>query len=574
VRLLLPPRRFALSAIVVLTSACGRSDRGLFHDVTASSGVDFRFRSDIVESKIVATMGGGSALGDFDNDGDLDLFLVNSVRKYGSRTNSGNCGRLYRNRGDGTFEDATPQSGILQCAWGCGAWWADLDNDGWLDLYVTNLGADELWHNARNGAFLRAGAGRFPDDPRYSIPAAFLDADRDGLLDVFVGNYVATSLEEESARGLREQKLPDEYEPPGNSFFRQRTDGTFADATDEAGLSDARGRTIGAIALDLGEDGITDLYLANDQMPNVLFRGRGDGTFEDVSIETGADRPPTGPTAFGGPSRSGMGLASTDFDRDGRPDLFITNFANEPNTLYRNVEGQLLENVEATTGLAAPSFPLSAWGCNFLDFDNDGWSDLFVSNGQILPRWVYWFLRAFSEKASRYNVGERTYRQRQHLFRNRGGTFEQVSPDVGGDLSRLVTSGRGSAAGDLDGDGRLDLVLAPVSDPARVFRNQTPNGGHWIELLPVADGDPRTPLHAKVSLRYGDRTVVEEFTIQPSYASGSYVPLHFGLGDATRIDSLEIKWPEGDVQILDPPSVDRAYRVSRRGLSVGLAGPK
>jgi len=564
-----------LWAALAAAAGCTR-EAGLFREVTRASGVRFRYRSDIVEAKLIATMGGGAALGDFDNDGALDLFLVNSVRSSRSSSNEGNCGRLYRGRGDGTFEDATERSGIRQCGWGVGAWWVDLDNDGFLDLYVTNLGGNDLWHNNGNGTFTRAAARRFPDDRRYSIPAAFLDADRDGRLDVFVGNYVVTSLEEESSRALARQKLPDEYDPPGASFFLQKADGTFEEATAAVGLSGVRGRTIGAVAFDYDGDGITDLYVADDQSPNYLFRGRGDGTFDDVSDETGTDAPADGPTAFGRRYRSGMGLAVADYDGDGLPDLFITNFANEPNTLYRNVEGTLFEETDAKAGLARPSIPYSAWGCNFFDYDNDGWPDLFVSNGQILPRWLYWLMRLYSKKAGNYSIGERTYRQPQHLFRNRGdGTFERVPRRKMGDIGAIRRAGRGTAAGDLDGDGRLDLVLSPLSDDAMVFRNEAPNTGHWVEILPVCAGCGRTPLHAKVTVGFSGRKATQEFTIQPSYASGSYVPLHFGLGGARRIESLEVDWPEGEAQGLPPPPVDRRYRVSRKdGVMEGLRGLK
>jgi hypothetical protein len=568
----------AVLAVLAAAAACARREPGLFRDVTKASGVDFKWRSDIVEAKLIATMGGGVAAGDFDNDGRVDLFLPNSVRraKAARESNADNCGKLYRGRGDGTFEDVTARSQIRQCGWGHGAFWVDLDNDGWLDLYVTGLGPKELWHNNGDGTFTLLPPEKTPDDRRYSIPAAFLDANRDGLLDVFIGNYVVTTLEAEEALTMTTQKLPDQYDPPGSSLHLQRADGNWEDATAKSGVGAARGRTIGAIAFDYNGDGITDLYLADDQTENYLFRGRGDGTFEDVSTETGTDAPQDGPTAFGGRYRSGMGLAVADYDGDGRPDIFITNFANEPNTLYRNVDGQIFEGIEAKAGLAAPSLPYSAWGCNFLDYDNDGWPDLFVSNGQILPRWVYWLMRSFSKKAHNYSIGERTYRQPQHLFHNRGdGTFEKVAPEAMGDLGRIRRSGRGSASADLDGDGRLDLVLAPIGDPVQVFRNETPRPGHWLEILPVCAGCGRTPLHARVTVSAGGRKRVQEFTIQPSYASGSYLPLHFGLGTSTQIDSVEVRWPEGTEQTLPGPVVDRAYRLSRKeGLMEGLAGPK
>jgi enediyne biosynthesis protein E4 len=548
----------------------------LFQNVTGPSGIHFRYRSDLIEAKLIATMGGGAALGDFDNDGRLDLFLPNSVRKARAKSNADNCGKLYRNEGGGRFEDVTARSGIRQCEWAFGAYWVDLDNDGWLDLYITNLGGNELWHNNGDGTFSRAPAGRFPDDRRFSIGAAFLDANRDGRLDVFVGNYVVASLAEESKRTITQQMLPDEYDPPGNSFWIQRPDGTFEDATARAGLSATRGRNIGAIAFDYDGDGVTDLYLADDQSPNYLFRGRGDGTFEDVSTQTGTDAPTEGQTAFGRKYRSGMGLAVADYDGDGWPDLFVTNFANEPNTLFHNLDGQLFEETDAKAGLAAPSIPLSAWGCEFFDYDNDGWPDLFVSNGQILQRWLYWFMRVFSKKARNYNIGERSYRQLQHLFRNRGdGTFEKVDPRRMGDLGSIKLAGRGTAVGDLDGDGRLDLVLEPLSDAVVILRNTTPHPGHWIEILPVGSGDGRTPLHARVRVAFGGRTQIQEFTIQPSYASGSWVPLHFGLGAASRVESVRVSWPDGTVETHPGPAVDRAYRVSKReGLMPGLAGRK
>jgi hypothetical protein len=216
-----------------------------------------------------------------------------------------------------------------------------------------------------------------------------------------------------------------------------------------------------------------------------------------------------------------MGLAVADYDRDGRPDLFITNYANEPNTLYRNVHGKLFEETDESAGLAEPSIPLSAWGCQFFDADNDSWPDLYVSNGQILPRWLYHLMRLFSKKAENYNIGEKSYRQAQHFFRNRGdGTFDPLPAEGPGRSGEERFPGRGTAAADFDGDGRLDLVLSPLSDPVHVYRNRLEGTGHWIEILPV--GSRR--LHAaarQVAIEVAGRTLAEEFTIQPSYASGS-----------------------------------------------------
>ena len=346
------------------------------------------------------------------------------------------------------------------------------------------------------------------DGGKFTIGLAALDADGDGLPDVYVGNYLDTdSLRESKAPGTSFM-TPDEYKGQDNQLLRNLGAWKFADVTDASGAKDPGSKTIGAVALDYDGDGMTDLYVANDQWRNTLFHNEGGGVFRDVSDETGTGYPEEGSvTAFGRKTRSGMGLVATDLDGDGRPDLCVTNYANEPDTLYRNVEGAVFAESEreAFGGDHDPVLPLSKWGVASLDFDNDGKDDLAVSSGQILSRFFTVVGQWFNPKAKNFAVGEKSYAQRQFLFRNESAPGTMAFRDVSaasGDLGRLCVVGRGLSAGDLDGDGREDLVFNPIDAPAIVLRNTAP-GGNALEILPVAGADRKTVLGTRVTVVRG-----------------------------------------------------------------------
>ena len=497
-----------------------------FTDVTKRAGLTFRFESDLRRGRNLATMGGGVAMGDFDGDGFLDLFFTGSVSN-GDKPEAGPCGVLYRNRGDGTFEDVTARSEIRSCGWTMGASWVDLDGSGRLDLVVTGVGRTTLWKNLGDGTFREEGAARGLVAPGYAVGLAAGDVNGDGRVDLYIVGYLDTDARKERSFPWYAMRLPEDYDGQPATLLVQDAEGRFHERAEAAGVTNAGGRGLGAVFFDYDGDGREDLFVANDRRPNVLYRGHGDGTFEDVTLETGA-----GARDHRAP-RAGMGIAIGDYDGDGRPDILVTNFAGEPNTLYRNVEGALFDDASEAAGVDRASLPYMQWGTDFADFDNDGRMDLVAASGHLVPRILLTFAKLHRKGGlGIYGLGDRHYKQPPLVWRNEGhGRLADVTPGSG-DWAGLRLSARGLAAGDVDGDGRVDVALAAVSGGIRLMKNSTASHTHALEILPVAGADRRTVLGTKVVVNAGGVRQVQEFILRPSYASGAWVPLHFGLGEA------------------------------------------
>jgi hypothetical protein len=545
-----------MAAAVLLAATAGAATI-TFSDVTKASGVRFRFRTDLRRGRMIATMGGGVAAADFDGDGFLDLFFTGSAAN-ANKPGNGPCGVLYRNRGDGTFEDVTARSGIRACGWQMGAHWVDVDSDGRPDLVIAGLDCTRVWHNLGGGAFRDVTAELGIDVGRqFTIGVAAGDADGDGRVDLYFLGYLQTTPEKERSFPQFQIRMPEDYAGETGILFRQRDDGRFEDVTKRAGLDNAVGRGTGAVFFDYDGDGKADLFVANDRASNRLYRNGGDGTFADVTEETGAG-------ARGGKPRAGMGIAIGDPFGSGRPDVYVTNFSGETNTYYRNLEGALFEDATEATGSGRQSWPYVQWGTGFADFDDDGRPDLYAVSGHLVPHLLAKIAGLFNHRhLSDMFQGDQAYREPIALWRNEGGKFVDAAAGSG-DLGRVRLCARGSAVGDFDGDGRLDLAVAAISGGARIFRNTTAPSGHAIEILPAAGSDRRTALGTKVRVVAGGTTQTQEFIAQPSYASSSWTPLHFGLGTAARVDSIEIV-PPGQTAArwtLRGVEADRLYRLT------------
>lgn len=546
----------AACAAVRLRPGAGDPSAGVFRDVTASSGIGFRFRTDIRRLKMITTVTGGCAFGDADGDGLADLWVTNSVPRWG-KPNEKNCGRLYRNRGGGRFEDATDRSGVRACGLGMGAFWVDLDGDGDNDLYLTNVGPNQLFVNRGDGTFDEA-RGSGLEDPLFSVGAAFVDYDSDGDVDVAVANYLDSTPEWESAQPQFELRVPEDYVGQPSRLYRNEGDGLFRDVTAEAGLAlpPAETKTFGIAVLDYDADGRSDLYFVNDRVSNRLFRNLGDGRFEETTAEAGAG-------VLGRDPRAGMGVAVGDADGDGATDLFVTNFGGEPNSYYRNVEGALFEDAGDTLGGAPIGLPWVRWGTHFADFDHDGWPDLYAVGGHLAPRYARALGHYKSGKAAYVEAGDPAYRQRTVLLRNRGGgRFEEWT--AAGALETVRMSGRGSAVADVDDDGDLDLFVVDLAGPSRLFENAVGQRGSWIRIDPRPGPDRRTVLGTRVTVTAGGRAQVRELQVSPSYASGSLTDIHFGLGGAQRA-TVEVRWPDGHAVRLGEVDARRVYRLTRAG---------
>jgi len=533
----------------------------MFTDVTKISGITFSHVSSPEKKYIVESMSGGVALFDYDKDGFLDVYLVNAPTVATALTPKQSRSELWRNRGDGIFVDVTESSGVGYPGWGMGAVAADFDSDGWEDLYVTCFGPNRLYRNNGDGTFsdvtARAGVG----DPRWSAGAAFADYDGDGWLDLFVANYADVRLDALPEfgkgrfcefHGIPVQCGPRGLPGSGDSLYRNRGDGTFEDVSAKAGVTDPDGRFgMGVSWNDFDGDSRQDLFVANDAGPNFLYRNRGDGSFVDVALQAG--------TAFNedGKAQGSMGVAVGDYNHSGGWSLLVTNFADEYNALYRHDKAFLFTDVSFASQTAEPSVPLVGWGAHFLDYDNDGWLDVLVVNGHVYPQ------------VERAGLAAR-YHQPKLLYRNRGnGTFTQVTSVAGAAIGEPSVS-RGSAVGDLDNDGDLDVVINNLDGSPTVLRNDGGNRNNYLVVDLEGRGGNRSAVGAIVTVKTADFVQRAARRSGDSYLSHSDKRLHFGLGSRTRIDSIEVRWPDGVVQEFEGIAANTFIKIAEGRASIGI----
>jgi enediyne biosynthesis protein E4 len=513
----------------------------LFRDVAASAGLKFTHdRGGTPQHQLPETMGSGLAWLDYDNDGWLDLYVVQSG-PFPEKGSGRPPDRLFRNNGDGTFTDVTEKAGLKNTGYGMGVVAADYDNDGNVDLFITNFGRNVLYRNNGDGTFTDVTAKAGVAGSGWSTSAAFADFDGDGYLDLFVARYLDYSVEKnyfcgDPATGRRDYCHPSLYPPASSLLYRNNRDGTFTDVSESSGVSKVMGKGLGVVVSDLDGDGKPDVYVACDTTMNLLFHNLGGMKFEDASLASGAGVNAAG-RAFGG-----MGVNAGDVDGDGLPDLLVANFEAEPNSLYRNLGSGVFEDVSSTSGFGLPHFTFSGFGLNLLDVANAGRLDVFIANGHVL------------EVPKMQGV---TYAERPFLMWNDGkGHFVERGC---GEPFRRELVGRGSAAADYDNDGAVDIAVSNSGGALELLRNEGRHGG-WIGLLLRGRTSNRQGIGAKVTLETELSRQVREVKAGDSYLSSSDPRIHFGVGKATQIKSLEIRWPSGIVQKVEGARLGR-YQV-------------
>jgi enediyne biosynthesis protein E4 len=498
-----------------------------FHDTCGSLAKDY----------LVETTGSGVALFDFNNDGLLDVLLVNGSsfeildNPHVPRTSS----RLFHNNGNGTFTDVTEESGLINHGWGTGVTIGDYDNDGYRDVFITNFGSNALFHNNGDGTFTNVTREAGLESSNWNMGCAWGDYDRDGRLDLYVSRYVdfdrTRITRPEADTYCRYQGIPVACGPQGlpglpDYLYHNEGDGKFREVSADVGIRDTgRAYGMGVSWVDFDNDGWPDIYVANDSMPNFLWRNKRNGQFEEVGFEAGCA------VSADGRAQSSMGIAVGDYDNDGWMDLFVTNFAEDYSTLYHNNHGQF-EDVTYQAGLGTVSYNQLKWGAGFVDFDNDGWKELFVANGHIYPQ------------------ADRTqsrYRQANQLFCNlRNGRFDLVSGQEAGFTKPC--SSRGAAFGDLENKGRIEIVVNNIDETPFLYRQKRPNSGAWVRLKLVGTKCNRDAIGARITITAGGLTQIDEIRSADSYISSSDVRVHFGLGKALAIEQLQVRWPDGSVE--------------------------
>jgi hypothetical protein len=524
---------------VLLLAGPAPAPEVLFRDVRAEAGITFEHHAAPEKKYIVESMSGGVALFDYDGDGRLDIYFVDSLTVDTARDPRAARSALYRNLGGMKFEDVTDKAGVGHPGWGMGVCVADYDADGRPDVYVTALGGSRLYRNRGDGSFEDTTEKAGVRGSGWPAGCGFADYDRDGDLDLFVSRYVKIDLANLPAfgkdktcefRGVAVQCGPRGLPGEGDLLFRNEGGGRFVEVGQAAGVADARGYFgLGVAWFDANGDGWPDLYVANDSTPNYLYINQKDGTFKEVAFPAGVA------VSEDGAEQGSMGVALADYDLSGRFSLFVTNFSEEYNAFYRN-EGDHFTDVSFRSGTGAVSLPFVGWGTGFFDYDNDGWLDLMVVNGHVYPQLDQARLGA--------SAG---YRQRRLLYHGRpDGTFEEVAARYGAVLTEERVS-RGTAVGDLDDDGRLDVVVNDLDGRPQLLHNEHPSPGSWLIVDLRGKGANTYAIGAVVSVTAGGRTQRRLVQSGTSYISQDDTRLHFGLGPARTVDAVEVRWPDGSL---------------------------
>ena len=550
-------------------AAGGSSGPAIFRERAAETGLDFRHVNGMTGKYYLPEItGAGAAVFDYDNDGDLDVYLVQGGA-LGETAGAGTSvsDRLFRNDlvggGDGVlrFTDVTTASGIDATEYGMGVATGDYDNDGDVDLYVTSFGPNRLFRNNGDGTFEDVTARAGVDDPSWSVPAAFFDYDRDGWLDLYVGNYVEFSYAVNkvcvSASGIEDYCSPNIYPAASDRLFHNEGDGTFEDVTAPAGLLAASGNALGAIPEDFDDDGWIDVFVANDGNDNQLWMNRGDGTFADEALVRGCA------VNMEGRAEASMGVDVGDFDRDGDVDLFMTHLRHETNTLYVNRGDGIFDDLTVRSDLGGASRDYTGFGTAWLDFDLDGWLDLLVVNGAVQS------LDHLVAAGDPFPL-----HQKDQLYRNLGdGRFRELSAGAG-PYFELSDVGRGAAYGDIDNDGDTDVVVTNNNGPARLLLNEARREGASVGIVLEAGSGPRDAPGARIEVRTSrGPTLWHRVRTAGSYASASDPRVLLGLGPKARIERMRVEWPTGRIEEFDAPELDR-YTTLVEGSGTTVTGPR
>jgi enediyne biosynthesis protein E4 len=523
-----------------------------FDNILEGSTISFNLRNSVSAKRYsIETMGGGVAVFDYNNDGLLDIFFTNGAEIPSlEKTGPEYYNRLYRNNGDGTFTDVTAKAGLQGIGYSMGASAGDYDNDGFVDLYVAGVNRNQLLHNNGDGSFTdvtaKAGvAGTVANHGKvWAVTAGWFDYNNDGLLDLFVVNYLDYNINTAPQCHFEAITIycsPNDFRGMPNILYRNNGDGTFTDVSGPSHISRYAGKGMGVAFADYDNDGLTDIFVSNDTFPNYLLHNNGDGTFTDVAVVSGVAYTDNGKAV------AGMGADFRDLDNDGKPDIFHTAMFGDTFPLYKNLGRGQFDDATTAAGLTASTSRLTAWGTGAFDFDNDGYKDLFTANSAILDNSM--------------EVQHQPFALPNSLFHNKGGLrFEDLSALVGTDFA-VPGAHRGAAFGDLNNDGKIDVVVTVLNGPPQILINRSPNKNHWIILRLTGTKSNRDGLGTRVKITTAHGSQYNSATTAVGYNSSSDKRIHFGLGESSVIDKIELWWPSGIRQVLTNVRADQVLSV-------------